>query len=258
MSFASSLHSPTLRKSVNKESIQSGTRNRSPGEDNGAVSASPPEEEEEAGWSKVRSATRGSAGRGFERRNIRSERGERKGRETFDGAPTKITAFRNNREGESHNWRTEKTDLNTTDQMRMGRQDERPEFLDNDDSELHGGDGKEHSAEEFQAWMAKMRGKQEEPSEITNNPGFESGKSPGCLISLNITVDKQSLKRPRSRRSWMSTAFSLWTRPRRLGIRTHLRSFLIAHQQREERLGFDSYLSKINNRLHPSSITARI
>lgn len=159
MSFASSLHSPTLRKSNNKDSTLSSTRNRpsSPSEDL-TLSTSPPEEDE-PGWNKVRSTARGNAVRGYdrERRGGRSDR--RPPRESFGETATKGTAFRSAREGDSQNWRSDRTEPRNLESLRNGRRDE-PETLE-DDEEFggRGGGGGEHSAEEFQAWIAKMRGK---------------------------------------------------------------------------------------------------
>ena len=138
MSFASSLHSPPLRKSGNKESVVPSSRNRpSPPSDDIAPPASPQEEEEE-GWSKVRSGARGNSSRGFEKRGVRGER--RGGRESFDGPPAKGTGFRNHREGESQNWRSERAEPQSTEQTRNGRYEERAEFLD-EEEEFGGGGG---------------------------------------------------------------------------------------------------------------------
>jgi hypothetical protein len=163
MSFASSLHSPPLRKTANKDYMLPSMRNRpSPPHDDIALSTSPPEEEEEAGWSKVRSAGRGNSTRGLERRAPRSER--RIGREPLESPPlSKGTAFRNYREGESQNWRNERAEAQSYEQTKSGRRDDRTEFLEEEDFDrgglsVGGGEGKEHSAAEFQAWITKMRG----------------------------------------------------------------------------------------------------
>jgi hypothetical protein len=187
MSFASSLHSPPLRKSTNRDSILSSARNRSsPPNDDAALPASPPDDDEEAGWSKVRSGARGNTSRGFERRAMRGER--RGGRDSYEGLPSKNTSFRNNREGESQNWRSERLEPASVDQTRNDTQ-EHPEFLE-DDGEFGGAGngGREHSAEEFQAWITKMRGgnvKSEERIEAQNEPNLQNGTSIGIfLLSL--------------------------------------------------------------------------
>jgi hypothetical protein len=197
MSFASSLHSPPLRKSVNKDTTLSSSRNRtSPPQDDAVPVLSPPEEEEEPGWNKVRSAARGNASRGFERRGLRgergergerSERGDRRGpRESFDGPPAKATSFRNHREGESQNWRSERLDPSSSEHARNGRP-EQSDFLGQDEEfDGGGGSGKEHSAEEFQAWITKMRGgnaKAEEVDETQKNGGLGNGTSSGIILS---------------------------------------------------------------------------
>src|SRR5579859_4186342 len=117
MSFASSLHSPPLRKTSNKDAPISSIRSRpSPPNEDITLSTSPPDEEEEAGWSKVRSAGRGASTRGFERRGPRIER--RTGRESLEGPPlsSKATAFRNVREVESQNWRNERAEAQNYEQ----------------------------------------------------------------------------------------------------------------------------------------------
>ncbi len=134
MSFASSLHSPPLRKSGNKDSVAPSSRNRpSPPNEEIAPSTSLQDEEEE-GWSKVRSAARGNSSRGFERRGMRGER--RGGRESFDGLPAKGTSFRNHREGESQNWRSERAEHQSTEQTRNGRYEERAEFLEEGEDQI--------------------------------------------------------------------------------------------------------------------------
>jgi hypothetical protein len=185
MSFASSLHSPPLRKPGNKDSVAPSSRNRpSPPSDDIALSTSPQEEEEE-GWSKVRSTARGNASRGSERRGVRGER--RGGRESLDGPPAKGTGFRNYREGESQNWRSERAEPQSTEHMRNGRHEERVEFLE-EEGELVGGGGgdtaggNEHSAAEFEAWITKMRGgnpKSEEFNETPNEDNHENEASIG-------------------------------------------------------------------------------
>ena len=190
MSFASSLHSPPLRKSGNKESVVPSSRNRpSPPNDDIALPTSPQEEEEE-GWSKVRSAARGNSSRGFEKRGVRGER--RGGRESFDGPPAKGTGFRNHREGESQNWRSERAEPQSTEQTRNGRYEERAEFLEEEEEFGGGGGGdtaggKEHSAEEFQAWITKMRGgnpKSEEVNDTPNEDNHENGASIGDIRDI--------------------------------------------------------------------------
>ena len=186
MSFASSLHSPPLRKSGNKDSAAPSRNRPSPPNEDIAPSASPQDEEEE-GWSKVRSAARGNSSRGFERRGIRGER--RGGRESFDGVPAKSTSFRNHREGESQNWRSERAEPQSTEQTRNGRYEERAEFLEEEEESGGGGaaDGgrpgvKEHSAEDFQAWITKMRSgnpKSEEVSDTPNEDNHQNGVSTG-------------------------------------------------------------------------------
>ena len=208
MSFASSLHSPPLRKSNNKDSMLSSARNRtSPPQDDTVPATSPPEEEDEPGWNKVRSAARGNTSRGSERRGLRgdrSERGDRRGpRESFDGPPVKSTTFRNHREGESHNWRSERPDPTSPEYTRNGRPDQ-SEFL-GEEEEFGGGSerGKEHSAEEFQEWITKMRGgnaKTEEFNEPQKNDGVENGTSIGIIICSGIMSNEQNqnLTNPRS------------------------------------------------------------
>jgi hypothetical protein len=180
MSFASSLHSPSLRKS-NKDPTASSTRNRSSLlEDEIAFSASPQEDEEEAGWSKVRSSARGNSSRGFDKRGARGER--KGGRESYDGVLPKGANFRNNREGESQNWRGERTDPQSTHD---GRQEDYVEFLEKDgDFGESGGGGREHSAEEFQEWITKMRGGNIKPDEVIdtqNDTGLQNGSSNGIF-----------------------------------------------------------------------------
>ena len=193
MSFASSLHSPPLRKTINKDTTISAIRSRpSPPHDDITLSTSPPEDEDEAGWSKVRSAGRGGATRGFERRGSRPER--KTVRESLDVPPlsTKTTAFRNFKETESQNWRNERAEFQSYEQTRGGRRDDRAEFLDDEEfdggslSGGGGGNGKEHSAAEFQAWIAKMRGgnpKSENTVEVQNNDndGPRNGVSNGIM-----------------------------------------------------------------------------
>ena len=180
MSFASSLHSPPLRKSGNKDSVVPSSRNRpSPPTDDIAPSTSPQEEEEE-GWSKVRSGARGNSSRGFEKRSVRGER--RGGRETFDGPPAKGTGFRNHREGESQNWRSERAEPQSTEQTRNGRYEERAEFLEEEEEFGGSAGGKGHSAEEFEAWITKKRGgnpKSEEVNETPNQDDHQNGASVG-------------------------------------------------------------------------------
>jgi len=208
MSFASSLHSPPLRKTMNKDSTLSSSRNRtSPPQEDAVPATSPPEEEEEPGWNKVRSATRGNTSRGFEKRALRgergergdrSERGERRGpRESFDGPPAKATSFRNQREGESQNWRSERPEPSSSDYARNGRP-EQSDFL-GEDEEFGGGgtSGKGHSAEEFQAWITKMRGanvKVEEVNETEKNGGLENGTSNGIILSSCKMVNVRTTK----------------------------------------------------------------
>lgn len=138
-------------------------RNRpSPPHDDIALSTSPPDEEEEAGWSKVRSAGRGNSTRGLERRGPRSDR--KPGREALEGLPlSKGATFRNYKEGESQNWRNERAEFQSYEQTKGGRRDDRTGFLEEEEFDrgelaAGGGDGKEHSAAEFQAWITKMRG----------------------------------------------------------------------------------------------------
>jgi hypothetical protein len=190
MSFASSLHSPPLRKTTNKEPMLSSMRNRpSPPHDDITLSTSPPEEEEEAGWSKVRSAARGTGPRTFERerRGTRGERRVSRG-ETMDGPPPKGASFRPYREGESQNWRSERAELQALDQARNGRREDRAETLEDDDFGGGGGAGKEHSAAEFQAWINRMRGTNPKPEETTeqtpNEVAHENGNSTGIIIRL--------------------------------------------------------------------------
>ena len=182
MSFASSLHSPPLRKPGNKDAVVPSTRNRpSPPYDD----ATPPtslQDEEEEGWSKVRSAARANSSRGFDRRGVRGER--RGGRESLDGAPPpKGTSFRNHREGESQNWRSERSEIQAMEQSKNGQQEE---FLEGEETFGEGG-GKGHSAEEFQAWITKMRSgnsKAEEVNETQNEPVHENGNSIGQLYAV--------------------------------------------------------------------------
>ena len=182
MSFASSLHSPPLRKTANKDSMLPSMRNRpSPPHDDIALSASPLDEEEEAGWSKVRSAGRGHSTRGLERRGPRSDR--KTGREALEGLPlSKGTAFRNYKEGESQNWRNERAEFQSYEQAKSGRRDDRAELLEEEEFDrgglaAGGGEGKEHSAAEFQAWITKMRG---------GNP-----KSENSVETQNVDNDPQ-------------------------------------------------------------------
>jgi hypothetical protein len=185
MSFASSLHSPPLRKTVNKDSMLPSMRSRpSPPHDDIALSTSPPEEEEEPGWSKVRSAGRGNSTRGLERRGPRTDR--RIGREALEVPPlSKTTAFRNYREGESQNWRNERAEVQSYEQTKGARRDDRTEHLEDEEFDrgglsAGGGDGKEHSAAEFQAWITKMRGRNPksensvETQKIDNDPPSNS------------------------------------------------------------------------------------
>jgi hypothetical protein len=174
MSFASSLHSPPLRKSNNKDSVLPSLRNRpSPPSEDLTLSTSPPEEEDEPGWNKVRSTTRGNAVRGFDR-DRRSGRPERRpARDSFvEGPPPKSTAFRGAREGDSQNWRSDRTEPRNLESLRNGRRDEQ-ETLDDDDTfggGGGGGGGGQHSAEEFQEWIAKMRGKPAEaPKDVEDD-----------------------------------------------------------------------------------------
>lgn len=185
MSFASSLHSPPLRKISNKDPLSSSVRNRpSPPHEDVGLSTSPPEEEE-PGWSKVRSAGRGGhPTRGIERRGGRADR--RGGRETFENPPPKSTSFRNFKEGESQNWRSERAELRAMEE-RNGRREERADFLEEEEfgGGGGGGEGKEHSAAEFQAWITKMRGgnpKSDEAGETQNDEGHENGASIGISI----------------------------------------------------------------------------
>ena len=208
MSFASSLHSPPLRKSVNKDSTISSVRSRASPPQNDAIPvASPPEEEEEPGWNKVRSATRGNTSRGFERRGLRGERGDRgergergeRGdrrapRESFDGPPAKSTSFRNHREGESQNWRSERAELSASEYARNGRPEQSDFLGEEEEFGGGGGSGKEHSAEEFQAWITKMRGgnaKSEEVAETQNNGSLENGTSNGTSLSSRILPNQR-------------------------------------------------------------------
>ena len=188
MSFASSLHSPPLRKSGNKDSVVPSSRNRpSPPNDDVAVPTSPQEEEEE-GWSKVRSAARGNSSRGFERRGGKGER--RGGRESFDGPPAKGTGFRNHREGESQNWRNERAEPHSTEQTRNGKCEERTEFLEEEEG-FGGGGGsagsKEHSAEEFQAWITKMRGGNPKSEEVNDTPNENSDQNVSSIGDTHYT-----------------------------------------------------------------------
>jgi len=206
MSFASSLHSPPTRKTGNKEPIGSSSRIRSsPPHDEGPQPTSP-QDDEEAGWSTVRSAGRGNSSRGFERRGMRGERSERGdrvergeradrgergerrgGRESYDGAPPKSTSFRSVREGESHNWRSERSQQEATANSRNGKYDERAEFLE-DEETFGGGGGQGHSAEDFQEWISKMRGgnpkSEEEVQEAKDDTALENGSSIGNLPVL--------------------------------------------------------------------------
>lgn len=184
MSFASSLHSPPLRKTSGKEPTAPNRIRGSPPHDD--LATSPPDDEEE-GWSKVRSGARGNASRTYERRMVRGER--RLDHDTLDAPPRKSTAFRNQREGESQNWRRERPEGHPGEQMRDGRHDDSAEFLEGGDDgfrERGGGDGKEHSAEEFQAWLAKMRGqnKPEDTAEKPNDSTHENGISTGIVLRL--------------------------------------------------------------------------
>jgi len=198
MSFASSLHSPPLRKTFNKDAPISSIRSRpSPPHDDITLSTSPPEEEEEAGWSKVRSVGRGGLTRGFERRG--APRGDRRtGREPLEAPPSiKSTAFRNFKEGESQNWRNERAELQNYEQTRGGRRDDRTDFLE-EEFDVGGGNGKEHSAAEFQAWIAKMRGgnpKPESTIEAQNNDnddGSRNGISNGIMAYLEIKLTRRT------------------------------------------------------------------
>jgi len=186
MSFASSLHSPPLRKSNTKEPSLSSIRNRSsPPHEDAILSTSPPEEEEEPGWSKVRSSARGSAMRGFDR-DRRGGRGDRRPpRESFDGLPAKSTSFKAAREGESQNWRSERSDPKDFESGRNGSREESETLEDEDEFGGGGGGGGrgggEHSAEEFQAWIAKMRGKpmdsEQDVSDDVVDRNVEAGNS---------------------------------------------------------------------------------
>jgi len=192
MSFASSLHSPPLRKPGSKETTSSSVRTRSsPPNEETPLSTSPPDEDEEAGWSKVRSGPRGNALKSFERRGVRGERTERAERsdrsdrraprESYEGANVKSTAFRNHKEGDSQNWRSDRVD--PVGDTRNGGQEERADFLEEEDEFSRGrSGGKQHSAEEFQEWIAKMRGgnsKTEDTSAKHDNPADEIGASVG-------------------------------------------------------------------------------
>ena len=196
MSFASSLHSPTLRKTGSKE--QTAPSNRIQGSSpNDDLATSPPEDEDE-GWSKVRSSARGNASRTYERRTARGER--RLDRDPLDTAPPrKATAFRNNREGESQNWRSERPEGHPGEQMKDGRDDDSGEFQEGGEDGFGerrgGGDGKEHSAEEFQAWLAKMRGqnKPEDIPEKQNDSGHENGISAGTSFVRVMRIDAAEL-----------------------------------------------------------------
>jgi len=187
MSFASSLHSPPLRKSGNKDSVVPSSRNRPSSPNDDVVATPSAQEEEEEGWSKVRSTARGNSSRGFERRGVRGER--RGGRESFDGPPAKSTGFRNHREGESQNWRSERAETQSTEQTRNGRYEERAEFLEEEEEFGGGGSagGKEHSAEEFQAWIAKMRGGNPKSEEVNDTPDEDNHQNGG---SIGDTHDK--------------------------------------------------------------------
>jgi hypothetical protein len=194
MSFASSLHSPPLRKTSNKDASLPSVRNRpSPPHDNLTLSTSPPEEDEEAGWNKVRSAPRGAhSSRGLERRGGRAER--KGGRDTFELPPPKSTSFRNYKEGESQNWRSERTELQSSEQ-RNGRREERADFLSEEEfGGGGGGDGKEHSAAEFQAWITKMRGgnvKAEETTDAHNDGAHHNGTSNGSDLQKRSLIEEQ-------------------------------------------------------------------
>jgi len=186
MSFASSLHSPTLRKTGGKE--QTAPSNRIRGSSPNDDPATSPVDDEEEGWSKVRSSARGSASRTYERRTVRGER--KLDHDPLDSAPPrKATAFRNHREGESQNWRSERPEGHPGEQMRDGRYNDSAEFGGEDDfgESGGGGDGKEHSAEEFQAWLANMRGqnKPEDTPEKQNDSGHENGISAGISFCEN-------------------------------------------------------------------------
>jgi hypothetical protein len=193
MSFASSLHSPPLRKSGNKELAVSSNRNRTSPPHDDIVLPSSPNDDEEEGWSKVRSAARGNSSRGFERRNVRAER--RGARESFDGPPAKGTSFRNHREGESQNWRSERMESQSFEQTRNGRNEERAGFLEEEEFGGGGagggaGGGEGHSAEEFQAWITKMRGgnpKSEEVDEPQNDTSHENGAPIGISVNYMTT-----------------------------------------------------------------------
>jgi len=138
-------------------------RNRpSPPHDESALSTSPPEEEEEPGWSKVRSTTRGSAVRAFDRDRRGGRPDRRVPRESFGEGGSQRTSFRSAREGESDNWRNDRPPRppRNTDPMRNDRREDGDSLEGEDDfGGGGGGGGGEHSAEEFQAWIAKMRGK---------------------------------------------------------------------------------------------------
>lgn len=198
MSFASSLHSSAPRKSGNKDASLSSVRNRpSPPNEDSNLSTSPPDEEEE-GWSKVRSGARGSTSKGSEKRGMRGER--KGGRENLDGSLSK-TAFRNNREGDSQNWRSDRLEFPSSEQSKNGRPEERPEFLE--EQEEFGGSGeKEHSAEEFQAWITRMRGgnaKFEEKSDSQNDSGLQNGTLTGINVGI-FKAYKQINQRLKSQR----------------------------------------------------------
>jgi hypothetical protein len=248
MSFSSSLHSPPLRKSGNKDSLLPAVRTRpSPPHDEVALSTSPPEEEEEAGWSKVRSTGRLTASRGFERRGVRGER--RAARESYDGAPPKTTTFRNHREGESQNWRSERPEPQNMEQGRNEEREERADLLEEED--FGGGGGKEHSAAEFQAWITKMRGakeKSEEPPEPQDEKSLENGTSLGMNV-VYLAFNEQNNRRLINLRSWMSTVCSLLIHRvlTRLGLvdLPHLYSSTV-HQPLAGHLVFDNFLHKIH------------
>jgi hypothetical protein len=179
MSFASSLHSPPSRKTSGKEpSAPSSRIHGSPHDD---PDASPPDDEEE-GWSKVRSSARGNTSRVYDRRTTRGER--RLDRDPLEQPPRKSTAFRNPREGESQNWRSERPEGLPGEQMRDGRRDGSAEFLEGGDDDFGERGGGEHSAEEFQAWLAKMRGqnKQEDTAEKVDEATHENGISTGISL----------------------------------------------------------------------------
>jgi hypothetical protein len=101
----------------------------------------------------------------------------------LEGLPlSKGTAFRNYKEGESQNWRNERAEFQSYEQAKSGRRDDRAELLEEEEFDrgglaAGGGEGKEHSAAEFQAWITKMRG---------GNP-----KSENSVETQNVDNDPQ-------------------------------------------------------------------